>query len=590
MRGLLLALSVFGAFSIEAYQANEYESEAGLFESSEVEQARHKYISGAVGLDFEWLKALVRSSGATSVDEFLPHLPKNLRASYTLMKASGSLQQSSPMNPRAIVFAHDGSLILTFNGDKKQNGYQSLEVLEFSEADKEHRLFEVDFSRTGDARFSEPNPARCMNCHASWPKPKGAVKPIWAPYSHWLGAYGERDDHFVDVFSRRGGGDIGGVAERTEYDFRQWNEYQRFLKASENHPRYKYLIRKTEFSPAAPYILHSSAKFKDKSGEWIQRKVINMPNLRLSKILDANNARRVAAQITQHSEFESLAYRLLFQNLCQEEKEFSAAAWKMVELDDFGLSLNDLNIAFNENQMIYHNGSPSLKGSHVIVHKVFQRLMTLDPVLEDYYQQGGPLGYYSTFGFPPAEATRMKSLEFGERPESFQYSYVWAEVYAQLAPILDISSKKGLCGYLISKIESDESFKKTPLVPFFAVPARVQMQQSRTKTPQQILKSCADCHDSGMGFSTLATAPYYPFASEPALKQFLSRLKKYNQLDNFLRLVDGETQPDQTVVYSDESVTLTEAHRYQQIMPLGRQRLTDVERERLIEYLSSLGN
>ena len=592
MRGSLLALAILWAFSTLAYDQNDYLVAGGKFDSKQIQQARDRYISGAVDLDFEWLKQLIRSSGAQTIEEFLPHLPENLRASYTLMKASGSLQQSSPMNPRAIVFAHDASLVLTFNGSEKHTGYNSLEVLEFSEADKKFRLFEVDFSKKGENRFSAPNPAKCMSCHAAWPKPHGAVKPIWSSYSHWLGAYGERDDHFVDVMSHRGG-EYEGVTSNPEYDYKEFNEYQQFVKLSENHPRYKHLVRRTQFSPAAPYILHSSDTFKDKGTSWIQRKVINMPNLRLAKVLDANNSRRVAAHILAHPRFEDLKWRVLFQNLCQ-GMDFKAQ-WEMVELDDFDLSLNDLNIVFNESQSIYHNGNPSQKASDMIIHKIYLHMMESDEALKKFYKKGSPFEYYANFGFPSNESTRMKSQSLSDRPESYQYSYVWAEVFSDLSGVVKkISpkeiSQKEICSHIASHIEMDERITNTTLAPFFRPPLQVQMRLSRTQTPQQILTSCAECHDSGLGYAPLATAPYYPFGSERALKSYLSRLRKYNMLDKFLNLVDQETQPNTTVVYSNESVSLSEAFRYQRMMPLGRERLTDVERQRLIEHFSTLSD
>lgn len=586
MRGILPALAFLWALSAFGYGESEYGLDTDRFASSEVEKARQKYIAGAVDLDFEWLKQRIRTSGARNIEEFLPHLPENLRASYTLMKASGSLQQSSPMNPRAIVFAHDASLVLTFNGSENHTGYNSIEVLEFSEVDKKFRLFEVDFSKKGESRFSDPNPAKCMSCHAAWPKPHGAVKPIWSPYSHWLGAYGERDDHFVDVMSHRGG-EYEGVASNPDYDYKEFNEYQRFLKHAQDHPRYKHLIRRPQFSPASPYLLQSSATFRDKEESWIQRKVINMPNLRLAKVLDANNARRVAAEILRHPRFEELKWQVLFQNLCQGyDINFQ---WEMVELDDFGLSLNDLNIAFNESQTIYHNGNPSQKSSDMIIHEIYRSMMETDKELKKHFKGGGPFDYYAYFGFPANEKTRIIDMDFSQRPESFQYSYVWAEVFAGLAGVVKKpSSKKQFCGYVAGKIEPDETVAERPLAPFFRPPLQVQMELSRTQTPGQILTSCADCHDSGLGYSPMATAPYFPFGSEETLKSYLFRLKRYGQLDRFLTLVDQETQPNTTVVYSNESVSLSEAFRYQRMMPLGRERLTDVERQRLIGYFSTL--
>ena len=123
---------------------------------------------------------------------------------YTLAYSSHSLQQSSPLNPRAIVFGDKARLILTFNGDKSQAGYGSIELVHFSsQGEPEYReirfsqedstpLLQVDQNLSGHGfHVSTGNPDRCLGCHGVG----GIVHPLWETYPLWPGIYGSEDDN-----------------------------------------------------------------------------------------------------------------------------------------------------------------------------------------------------------------------------------------------------------------------------------------------------------------------------------------------------------------------------------------------------------
>ena len=145
-------------------------------------------------LSYEWLQQTIRDNNVSSIEELLPLLPEALRKSYTLVKESSALQGADEKNPRAILFAPDARLVLAFNGADYQERFQHLEVLDYTASDGSARLFEIDFSKTGEEKFSAANSATCMKCHTSYPKPDGEAKPIWPNYNSWFGSYGESDD------------------------------------------------------------------------------------------------------------------------------------------------------------------------------------------------------------------------------------------------------------------------------------------------------------------------------------------------------------------------------------------------------------
>jgi hypothetical protein len=72
----------------------------------------------------------------SSIEEIISALPDSMRENFTFMKESQSTQGASPNSPRAIVFGKDSKLVMTFNGDPTQAGYDIIEVMAFNETTK----------------------------------------------------------------------------------------------------------------------------------------------------------------------------------------------------------------------------------------------------------------------------------------------------------------------------------------------------------------------------------------------------------------------------------------------------------------------
>ena len=212
------------------------------------------------GFDYEALVSLIQDHHLTKIEDVLPLLPAEMRANYTLMHHSRSLQSSSFENPRAILFGKDASLVCTFNGSISQTGFDALECMQFRSASAsfdfrqiqfpttENQLKSVSFSESGksaDGRIS------CSACHTT------DNRPNWLVYANWQGSYGANDD---------------GLKQDLK-------AYLGFVSKRPLHPRYRFLIQGT--APTDPYIVHGNA-------------VQNRPNLRLSDLLGRMNALRDA--------------------------------------------------------------------------------------------------------------------------------------------------------------------------------------------------------------------------------------------------------------------------------------------------------
>lgn len=176
-------------------------------------------------LDFETVKDLIQNRGANSIEKLLEKLPSDYRENFTLMYSSRSIQGSSYENPRAILFGKSAKFIMTFNGDASQRGNDRLEMLQFRDETKQFELRSVTF-RNGTAEFLDKNPTMCIKCHGTNPR------PIWADSPVWPGAYGAMDDRVINA---------------------ETSNFQNFIKKMDSHPRYKYLVRRTDLSQNFPF-------------------------------------------------------------------------------------------------------------------------------------------------------------------------------------------------------------------------------------------------------------------------------------------------------------------------------------------------
>ncbi len=189
--------------------------------------------------NFKYLqKTLINSQRVTTVAEGLERLkaePKfgDLFRNYALGFDSKSLQSSTPLNPRAILFGATARLIVSFNGTPTQEGGFSLEVAEFEPVQNKVLFREIIFKSEipneirqilnprglkdtsptdlqnalalvpSDIAFensrlaiTKSNPGKCLQCHSLSESVPSEASYIWKGYQNWPGFYGSNDDGY----------------------------------------------------------------------------------------------------------------------------------------------------------------------------------------------------------------------------------------------------------------------------------------------------------------------------------------------------------------------------------------------------------
>jgi hypothetical protein len=223
---------------------------------------------------FESLNQAIAAQHVSSVEELLAVLPEDLRTHYSLVFSSRSLQDASFENPRAVLFGSNAQLILTFNGDPSQHGFEAVETMEFDAHANRFIFREITFSSDKTqpaARISGPNPARCVACHDH------PARPIWDVPPAWPGVYGERYGAGLSSMELRG--------------------FRRFLAIQATHPRYRHLLGAAALVDRDTYVSGSRAAYNGVS--------VEPPNARLSAQLATFNVRSILSELAAQPGFAS---------------------------------------------------------------------------------------------------------------------------------------------------------------------------------------------------------------------------------------------------------------------------------------------
>jgi mono/diheme cytochrome c family protein len=240
-------------------------------------------VAAAVPADrftFQSIHDLIANHQVETVEQLLAALPQELRAHYTLVFSSRSLQDANPQSPRAILFGTDALLIITFNGERSQRGYESVETMEFSSETNTFSFREISFtadSSPGTPQISDPNPARCVACHDN------PARPIWDTPPVWPGVYGERYGAGLSSAELRG---IRG-----------------FVSSQPTHARYRYLLDTNTLADRDRYLTNSRASYNGQS--------IEPPNSQLSALLATLNVRSILASLAERPAFSPHLHVLL---------------------------------------------------------------------------------------------------------------------------------------------------------------------------------------------------------------------------------------------------------------------------------------
>jgi hypothetical protein len=231
-------------------------------------------------LTFDSLQRLIQSREIHGIDELIAALPEDLRGHYTLVFESRSLQGASYANPRVILFSSDARLVVTYNGDPQERGYDAVETMEFDPGTAAFVFREIRFGSGSDAGppiVSAANPSRCAACHGT------PARPIWDTPPTWPGVYGERYKAGLSAAEAK------GIAA--------------FLKLQQRHPRYRPLLGAQAMADRDTYVPNSRAVY-DNAG-------VEPPNALLSTLLTTLNIRSILSEMTARPAFEPHRYALL---------------------------------------------------------------------------------------------------------------------------------------------------------------------------------------------------------------------------------------------------------------------------------------
>lgn len=232
----------------------------------------------AQGLGFATLQSLMSQHDITTVEDLLPALPESLRSQYVLMFHSRGLQGASYARPRVLMFGDDATLVVTFNGDDAEPGYDAVETMEFDASSSNFLFREIRFNGSGSGpMISEINPSRCRACHGT------PARPVWDTPPSWPGAYGER---YQLGLSRD---EAKGIRE--------------FLAIQPTHARYKSLLSPDRFAERDTYVTSATATYNGRS--------VEPPNARLSSLLTRLNTRVIMAGLVDRPAYASHRFVLL---------------------------------------------------------------------------------------------------------------------------------------------------------------------------------------------------------------------------------------------------------------------------------------
>ena len=163
-----------------------------------------------------------------SIGDLVSLLPEGLRSRYVLIRESQSLQQSTPKNPRVILFGRNGNIFIAFNGGT-EHGRNTIEIIEVEEESNKYLFSEIAFLGDSSATLSDPifrsnefareirNPRKCTHCHG----PSDNPRINWDPYPVWPQASAPKS-----------------VLTDEEIEY-----LEQFIDWGEENSRYKYLDR-----------------------------------------------------------------------------------------------------------------------------------------------------------------------------------------------------------------------------------------------------------------------------------------------------------------------------------------------------------
>ena len=146
-------------------------------------------------LTIDGVMSTVRAQKITNTRDLMSALPDWMAQSYVFMESSRSRHKATVQYPRVVMYGTDARFLFAASSDPSDPLREVAEMAQFDEATGKWIFRQIDFT-SGSAVLSS-NDAACQGCHGS------PVRPIWASYSTWPGAYGSTDDNLTDTQIKR---------------------------------------------------------------------------------------------------------------------------------------------------------------------------------------------------------------------------------------------------------------------------------------------------------------------------------------------------------------------------------------------------
>ena len=307
------------------------------------------------------LKAVARELPTLySIKDFLKWVrfqyPEQME-NYTLVRQSLSLQNGTPLAPRAVVFGPDAKFIFTFNESSDSvelilatsNGWELREIEQTPlEGNEKFGIYSplnsllTPFVPEKSLTLSPPNPGKCIGCHTASPR------PIWEDYPIWKTAYGAHDDLIL-------------------HDTEEMETFRDFQRKQKQHPRYQWLNPTAE-SDVAPY----------SSGPAFNPNYFLRPNLRLTHLLSRYHSKFIATELLKHKDYGKYRHLILASFLgCIAENNASQA------MRHLGVSKEKFSLKFSPTNFEYYEGGLDLRDR--VVQILYEALAKEEPSLPSLY-------------------------------------------------------------------------------------------------------------------------------------------------------------------------------------------------------------
>lgn len=454
-----------------------------------------------------------------TIEELLPLLPEELRSNFTFVYQSrsphGGLGDDSqdavdPLHPRVILFSRDGRLSLAFTGNPEKPGYNVLESIHFNDETASFVMSQFVLPAAGKGKANgRINPAQCLRCHGSDPK------PITDSYPLWPGFYGSVRDTFP-----KGSPEL------------PW--YRKFLKEEAGRGVYKNL-NFPEGSSVTPYL--DPKRYNPNTVQAPADEIKYLPNTRLGMAWTELNRKRIQRKIKNAPLYKRYRYALLSGLLecnklpvqqADEEATYSRLYYENEDriqrlgLHPVGpgknaLDMMEMGMYRNVAQLEYLAQVLQLDTSDWSLAFENSSLSLFDGILSSIYKEKD---FYLKEDFI-LEILRDLSKTDAEIQPYFQTYQTFKEIGYPFGERLQLESAVQACGVLIRRQSENKTQLPEVAKGNFGLHTEMPSAQEVLTTlgiSNEPYQRCVQCHE---GFASLFTGRKIPFTNPEELSKVL---------------------------------------------------------------------